>query len=154
MSADGPVDLVRQGERQSAIANGLYAAFTGEPWERLEAYFTQAGDFSGGTVELFDANDVAVSRPLPAQVLVDLIQLRDEMWNPETLPWYHVQVSGTAAGEFRFFFNYERRFDLNRRPLDRYSLTESPTPTDADLITDLTAFPRSAEHIPAWYPTA
>lgn len=60
----------------------------------------------------------------------------------------------STAGEFRFFFNDERRFDLSRRPLDRYSVTASPLPTDADLVEDLAWFPRSEEHVPDWYPRA
>lgn len=152
MSADGSVDLAVQGKRQSEIANRLYSAVAGEPWERLEAYVTQAGEFTDGTVVLSDANGVEASRPVPAAVLLLLIALRDEMWDPQTRPWCHVQVSGTAEGEFRFFVNYERRFDLNRRPLDRYSVTEDPAPSDADLIADLDTFARSGGEHPGLAP--
>lgn len=154
MTADGPVDLVRQGELQQQIATDLYQAFSDVAWSFLDAYFTQAGEFVAGVVELTDEEGRVGSQPFPATVLPQLVGLRYEMWNPLTLPWYHVQVTGNTAGEFRFFFNHERRFDLNRRPLDRYSLTGSPLPTDADLVEDLTWFPRSEEHIPDWYPRA
>lgn len=77
-----------------------------------------------GVVELTDEEGRVGSQPFPATVLPQLVGLRYEMWNPLTLPWY------------------------------RYSLTESPLPTDADLVEDLAWFPRSEEHIPDWYPRA
>lgn len=154
MTADGPVDLVRQGELQQRIATDLYQAFPDLAWSFMDAYFTQAGEFVAGVVELTDEEGRVSSHPFPATVLPQLVGMRYEMWSPLTLPWYHVQVTGNTAGEFSFFFNYERRFDLNRRPLDRYSLTESPLPTDADLVEDLARFPRSEEHVPDGYPWA
>lgn len=154
MSADGPVDLVRQGERQKEIATTLFHDLARVPWTLSNAFFTQAGHCAVGVLTYVDDHDAVQERPLPGAVLTALLRLREEMWNPETLPWYHTQIILSSAGEFRFFFNYERRFDVNRRPLDRVAVTDDPQPTDADLLEDLRLFPRSPDHIPAWYPTA
>lgn len=154
MSAGGPVDLGRQGERQQAVAVAVWCGLADVSWEHSETWFTQAGDFTAGVVTYIDDAGERQSMPMPADAVLGFVRLRDEMWNPATLPWYHAQLTLTPAGDFDHHFNHERRFDIGRRPLDRVSLTDDPRPSDADLIEDLRRFPRSSEHVPDWQPRA
>ncbi|WP_018156739.1 hypothetical protein [Demetria terragena] len=152
MAADGPVDMVTQGNTQREICNALFRGLSASTWLEAKVYFAQAGDRVTGTMVVIDDRGHQESRPVPGELFPLLLRLRDEMWNPQTLPWYHVMVTMSPDGQARFFFNYERRFDLNRPRLDYHAVTDNPDPTDADLIADLALFPRSPEHIPSWYP--
>ncbi len=154
MTKEGPVDLVHQGERQTEVATLVYRSLADLDWRTCEAYFVQAGDLTAGLLSVWDERAEVLSRPLPEAALTSFTALRYEMWNPATAPWLHAQLTVHADGACQFFFNYERRFDLNRRPLDRVSLTADPRPADAELVADLGRFPRTPENIPAWYPSA
>lgn len=87
-------------------------------------------------VRMPDGRVVKAGRPVPRDVTRLLRELREQAYRPEVGTWFTAHVTVEAAGRIGIDFDYD-----NPPPLE---------PAPNSWVAELSRFPRSPEHTPAW----
>jgi len=140
------MNALRQMELQKAIAGRIFAAHQSEEWDSLAVTWAEVGRFVASRVALLDQEGVQTTAHVGAIGSEDadlLRELRQAMSSSETGAWLTATVNISRLGDFSYAFSFDEKVSVG-----------SAEPTERDYLDDLDAFPRTLEHVPAWYPTA
>lgn len=139
----------------TAVRSAVDAA--GRPWASAHLEWSQAGTQHSGRTYLLSPEGEVVRLGLPDAAVAALAELRVQDAAPDAGTWFSAHLTLTPGEGDEPSLAVER----TERPywnspdlamvLPAGTATPSPAvPSDEQWLADLTAFPRSPEHVPAW----
>ncbi|TGO05565.1 TNT domain-containing protein [Serinibacter arcticus] len=143
----------------AAVAHALRSAVdaAGRPWDSAHLEWSQAGTQHSGRTYLRSPEGEVVRLGLPDAAVAALAELRVQDATPDAGTWFSAHLTLTPGEGVEPDLTVER----TERPywnspalgmvLPAGTAAPAPAvPSDEQWLADLTAFPRSTEHVPAW----
>jgi len=139
----------------TALRSAVDAA--GRPWASAHLEWSQAGTQHSGRTYLLSPEGEVVRLGLPDAAVAALAELRVQDAAPDAGTWFsaHLTLTPGAGDEPALAVERTERPYWNSPDLSMVlpAGTAAPAPavpSDEQWLADLTAFPRSPEHVPAW----